>query len=381
MSELNQTPAASRVHIAFFGLRNAGKSTLVNAFTGQELAIVSATAGTTTDPVSKAMEIAPLGPCLITDTAGLDDEGTLGELRVKRSLDVLQTTDIAVWVETPGEDGRWRERVEAICRRQGIAFVVYHRGDEVAALGAKVAAIKVESDGPGLLDGLVRPGDEVVCVTPIDAAAPRARLILPQVQVIRACLDIHALCTVMQVEEFERFAAAGRTCALVITDSQAFAKVSAAMGRASAMAKVPLTSFSVLFARQKGDLVEFSDGLRALKRLKEGDTVIISEACTHRGQCDDIGSRRIPAAVTRLSGVQHLNFVFSSGSTFNADTMRSLATHAALIVHCGACMLTRRALQARIALAKAAKVPIVNYGLVLAAAAGLGEVRSSGVID
>lgn len=362
MSELNETPSANRVRIAFFGLRNAGKSTLVNAFCGQEVSIVNGTPGTTTDPVSKAMEILPLGPCLITDTAGLDDEGELGEQRVAKTLAVLDATDVAVWVGD-GFD-RWRDRFR-------VPVIEFARGDSVEALKAKIAAIRLDEQAPGLLDGLVARGDRVVCVCPIDSSAPKGRLILPQVQLLRACLDLGAVALVCQPDELAGVLAATPAVALVVTDSQAFGKVRDIVA-ASALPSVRLTSFSILFARQKGDLEEFKNGLGAIRALKEGDTVIISEACTHRRQCEDIGAVKIPKAVMKLSGRSNLNFIFSSGATFNPDTMRSLGTHAALIVHCGGCMLTRRQLLDRIAKAKAAHVPIVNYGIVLAAASGIG---------
>lgn len=383
MSALDETPGANRAHIVFFGLRNAGKSTLVNEFCNQPLAIVSEVPGTTTDPVSKAMEIAPLGPCLITDTAGLDDVGTLGEMRVKKSLEALEKADVAVWV-TDGvtDDSAYRARIEECCRRRHIAFFVYRRGDDVDALRERVAKVELSEAAPPLLAGLVKSGDLVICVTPIDGSAPKGRLILPQVQVLRECLDLHAFAIVCQVEELPAaLAAAKMPVALVVTDSQVFAKVRSVLAEVVSEKRPPLTSFSILLARQKGDLAEFRAGLKAVRALKDGDMVIISEACTHRRNCEDIGEKKIPAAVMKLSGAKHLNFVFSSGPTFNADTMRSLSTHAGLIVHCGGCMLTRRALLSRIAQAQAAKVPIVNYGMLLAAASGMTEVSADGLVD
>ena len=203
MGSLNDTPRANRIHVAFFGLRNAGKSTLVNAFTGQSLAIVSDVPGTTTDPVSKAMEILPLGPCLVTDTAGLDDVGALGEQRVRKTLDVLATTDVAVWVwgETTDESSPWYREFRAACAERHVAVLVYRRGEPVEELKRKVAAIPLSDDAPGLLEGVVGTGDRVICVCPIDESAPKGRLILPQVQVIRDCLDRHLPCTVCQPDE------------------------------------------------------------------------------------------------------------------------------------------------------------------------------------
>ena len=385
MALLNETPQANRVRIAFFGLRNAGKSTLVNAFTGQDLAIVSDTPGTTTDPVSKAMEILPLGPCLITDTAGLDDEGELGELRVKKTLGVLAITDIAIWVETPHDADRvdLRELFLGECRRRNVVVLDYRRGDSVNELKQKIAGIKLADVVPGLLDGLVEKGDRVICVCPIDESAPKGRIILPQVQLIRDCLDRHATSIVCQPAELEeelkvesaKCKVEGETMqrkALVVTDSQAFGEVR----RAVEGHDVRLTSFSILFARQKGDLAEFLKGVVAVKNLKDGDTVLIAEGCTHHRQCNDIGAVKIPKALTKLSGGKRLNFVFSSGATF------SLREHAnvSLVVHCGGCMLTRREVLRRIDSAKEAGVPIVNYGILLAAANGLSDVSEIGIV-
>ncbi|MBQ2624137.1 MAG: 50S ribosome-binding GTPase [Kiritimatiellae bacterium] len=382
---MNETPQANRVRIAFFGLRNAGKSTLVNAFTGQDLAIVSDTPGTTTDPVSKAMEILPLGPCLITDTAGLDDEGELGELRVKKTLGVLEITDIAIWVETPHDTDRadLRELFLGECRRRNVVVLDYRRGDSVDELKRKIADIKLVDVVPGLLDGLVEKGDRVICVCPIDESAPKGRIILPQVQLIRDCLDRHATSIVCQPAELEEElkvesakckveGEATRRKTLVVTDSQAFGEVR----RAVAGRDVRLTSFSILFARQKGDLAEFLKGVAAVKNLKDGDTVLIAEGCTHHRQCNDIGAVKIPKALAKLSGGKKLNFVFSSGATFGLSDRSGIA----LVVHCGGCMLTRREVLRRIDCAKEAEVPIVNYGILLAAASGMTDVSESGIV-
>ena len=374
MALLNETPQANRVRIAFFGLRNAGKSTLVNAFTGQDLAIVSDTPGTTTDPVSKAMEILPLGPCLITDTAGLDDEGELGELRVKKTLGVLEITDIAIWVETPHDADRadLRELFLGECRRRNVVVLDYRRGDSVDELKRKIADIKLVDVVPGLLDGLVEKGDRVICVCPIDESAPKGRIILPQVQLIRDCLDRHATSIVCQPAELPAALDRAGAGALVITDSQAFGEVRRAVeGR-----DVRLTSFSILFARQKGDLAEFLKGVAAVKNLKDGDTVLIAEGCTHHRQCNDIGAVKIPKALAKLSGGKKLNFVFSSGATFGLSDRSGIA----LVVHCGGCMLTRREVLRRIDCAKEAGVPIVNYGILLAAANGLSDVSEIGIV-
>ena len=398
MALLNETPQANRVRIAFFGLRNAGKSTLVNAFTGQDLAIVSDTPGTTTDPVSKAMEILPLGPCLITDTAGLDDEGELGELRVKKTLGVLEITDIAIWVETPHDADRadLRELFLGECRRRNVVVLDYRRGDSVDELKRKIADIKLTDVVPGLLDGLVEKGDRVICVCPIDESAPKGRIILPQVQLIRDCLDRHATSIVCQPAELEEeLKVESAKCkvegeamqrkTLVVTDSQAFGEVR----RAVEGYDVRLTSFSILFARQKGDLAEFLKGVAAVKNLKDGDTVLIAEGCTHHRQCNDIGAVKIPKALAKLSGGKKLNFVFSSGTGFSLESHSSQlfapgtkhqAPSTSLVVHCGGCMLTRREVLRRIDCAKEAGVPIVNYGILLAAASGMPDVSENGVV-
>ena len=377
MAELNETPRANRVHIAFFGLRNAGKSTLVNAFTGQQVAIVSDVAGTTTDPVSKAMEILPLGPCLITDTAGLDDVGELGELRIKKTLDVLATTDIAVWVRGV-RDGNTdftdstdcHELFLGECRKRGVVVIEYKKGEDVEELKKKIAAVRIEEKAPGLLDGLVEKGDRVLCVCPIDGSAPKGRLILPQVQVIRECLDRHATVTVCQPEELRRETEdESRRPDLVITDSQVFGSVNQTI-KQSNNRTIRLTSFSVLFARQKGDLGEYAKGLEAIRQLKDGDTVLVAEGCTHHRQCNDIGTVKIPKALEKLSG-KKLKFEFASGGAFWDGRTRDERLKTALVVHCGGCMLTRREMLRRIALAKEAGIPIVNYGLLLAMASGI----------
>ena len=378
MAELNETPRGNRIHIAFFGLRNAGKSTLVNAFTGQQIAIVSDVPGTTTDPVSKAMEILPLGPCLVTDTAGLDDEGELGEMRVEKTLKVLETTDIAVWVwgdaSSLKRKGFRFPTFEDECKKRNVVLLEYRRGDSVEELKRKIAAVKLEEKVPGLLDGLVEKGDRVVCVCPIDESAPKGRLILPQVQVIRECLDKGAVVTVCQPEAFEKFGGLEVSkFSLVVTDSQAFGEVSRHLSLQTS--KPRLTSFSVLFARQKGDLDEFVKGLKAIKGLKDGDRVLVAEGCTHHRQCNDIGTVKIPKAIEKLSG-KKLKFEFASGSGF-LDSCALLtsgkdsASPLKIVVHCGGCMLTRREMLRRIALAKEAGIPIVNYGLLLAMANGI----------
>ena len=378
MADLNDTPRGTRVHIAFFGLRNAGKSTLVNAFTGQPIAIVSDVPGTTTDPVSKAMEILPLGPCLITDTAGLDDVGALGQMRVEKTLKVLETTDVAVWVSDGMQgmaDSAPCQAFRRACAALKVTVLEFRRGDSIEGLKRKVAAVKMEDEPPALLEGLVGRGDRVLCVVPIDESAPKGRLILPEQQVIRDCLDRGAPVTVCQPEALSDGTVDLAPFRLVVADSQAFGEVRQAFlsfrrSRPSVSAEPRLTSFSILFARQKGDLGEYVKGLAALSSLKDGDTVLIAEGCTHHRQCNDIGTVKLPKAVCKLTG-KDLSFAFAAGGAFWEEGARTTFARPALVIHCGGCMLTRREVLRRIGVARAAGIPIVNYGMVLAAANGL----------
>ena len=381
MAGLNETPKGDRIHIAFFGLRNAGKSTLVNAFTRQDVAIVSDVAGTTTDPVSKAMEILPLGPCLVTDTAGLDDVGELGGKRVEKTLSVLATADIAVWVDgeaapRSSTENLFRKRFDDECRRRGVAVLEYRRGESVDALRARIAALRIVDMPPGLLDGIASPKDRIVCVCPIDESAPKGRLILPQVQLIRECLDIGAWCAVCQPREL-RDALRELRCSLVVTDSQAFGEVRRVLADMPPENRPALTSFSILFARQKGDLAEYLKGLAAIRSLKDGDRVLVAEGCTHHRQCNDIGTVKIPKALAKIAGRQ-LQFSFASGAAFGVSPG---ADAPALVVQCGGCMLTRREVLRRIGLCREACVPIVNYGMLLAAAHGLAGTRPDGLVE
>ena len=361
MAELNETPSGNRTHIAFFGLRNAGKSTLVNALTGQEIAIVSDVAGTTTDPVSKAMEILPLGPCLITDTAGLDDEGPLGEERVRRSLEVLEKTDVAVWVASDGDAGSAEEmRFDAACRARNVPVLKYRRGDSVEGLKAKIAGVKLAEAPRPLVADLVEPSDVVACVCPIDESAPKGRLILPQQQVVRELLDAGCAALVCQPAQLKAVLDRSGGVRFVVTDSQAFGEVARAVPP-----NVPLTSFSIVFARAKGDLAAYCAGAEAMKRLKDGDLVLIAEGCTHHRQCNDIGTVKLPKWLQAHAGCS-LRFEFASGNSFPDDLSRF-----ALVVQCGGCMLTRRAVQARISRCREAGVPIVNYGIAIAACHGI----------
>ena len=374
-----KSPSANRIRIAFFGRRNAGKSSLINALTAQNLAIVSDVPGTTTDPVSKAMELLPLGPCIVTDTAGLDDEGELGELRIKKSLAVLNVADIAVLaVPCAMEEGVVEARVREICRKRSIALVVARtKADEhpdfkagenevlvssvtglgVDALRDRIAAASPQEQSPRLVADLASRGDIVICVCPIDEAAPKGRLILPQQQVIRELLEIGAAAFVCQPQELKDYVAklGEKNIRFVITDSQAFGDVRDVLPRS-----VPLTSFSILFARQKGDLKTLCEGAAHIKNLEDGDRVLIAEGCTHRRQCGDIGSVKIPRWLEKYTG-KRLEFIFASGGDFPIDG----DAPPKLVVHCGGCMLTRRAVMARLFKCAELGIPVVNYGVAI----------------
>lgn len=392
MNALNETPSSERLHIAIFGRRNAGKSSLINAITGQGLAIVSDVPGTTTDPVSKAMELLPLGPVVLTDTAGLDDQGELGALRVKASLRHLERTDLAVLVLESGENPGPCEQdlVDRVKARSIPLVVVVNKVDRQrepgpalawaqqlscpvvmasAAKGENVDAVKqalVDAAPrslaePTILGDLVNPGDVVVLVVPIDKAAPKGRLILPQVMTIRDALDHDAMAMVVKERELRAcLDGLGRPPRLVVTDSQVFKKVAADTPRG-----VMMTGFSVLMARMRGNLDEFVVGARALETLRKGDRVLISEGCTHHKQADDIGTVQIPRWLRQMVGGD-LEFGFSSGFSFSED----FRTYK-LIIHCGACTLNRREVLYRQREARAAGIPMTNYGLVLAHVHGI----------
>lgn len=384
---LNATPSAERVHIGFFGRRNAGKSSVVNAVTGQELAVVSDVRGTTTDPVSKAMELLPMGPVLIIDTPGIDDEGALGELRVRKTKQVLNKTDVAVLVidctvgRTEAEDALIR-----IFEEKKINYVlVYNKCDllpektvpelepnaclvsatekiGIEALKETIGRLAATEDSKLRIVGdLIHPGDFVVLVVPIDTAAPKGRLILPQQQTIRDILEADAVSIVVKEFELkETLEHLGKRPAMVITDSQVFAKVSADTPR-----EIPLTSFSILMARYKGQLQGAVLGAAAIEKLQDGDTVLISEGCTHHRQCDDIGSVKIPRWLKNYTGKQ-LNFQFSSGVEFPDD----LSPYQ-LIIHCGGCMLNEREMKYRQKCAADQNVPFTNYGIAIAYMQGI----------
>lgn len=390
---MQDTPKGSRLHIAIFGRRNAGKSSLINALTSQDIALVSDVPGTTTDPVYKAMEILPIGPVMIIDTAGIDDVGDLGALRVERTMQVLNKTDLAVVVIEPeqGVSDFEREIVKEI-RKRGLpiagvvnkidlwpvtADVLSSWGSDLnlALLGIsaktgqgieelKRVMIKLAPDdweGPPLIGDLVSPGDTVVLVVPIDLAAPKGRLILPQVQTIRDLLDNDACAVVVKERELkEALEGLKNPPKLVVTDSQEFMKVGA-----DTPSEVQLTSFSILLARHKGDLETLVAGAKAIESLQPGDKVLISEGCTHHRQADDIGKVKIPRWLRQSVG-DELDFEWVSGGTFPPDIAKYK-----LIVHCGGCMLNRREMLYRLAMAREAGVPIVNYGLLIAHVHGI----------
>lgn len=393
MDNMNATPTSSRLHIAIFGRRNAGKSSLINAITNQRIALVSEVAGTTTDPVSKAMELLPIGPVVIIDTAGLDDVGPLGELRVQRTYDVLNRTDLAVLV-IDGEKGltQFEEDILQRIKEKNIPVVgVVNKADKAAYTAEQLKEwqnrLKLElietsaTTGEGieqlkmaiirhapyddrelsLVGDLINPGDFVVLVVPIDKAAPKGRLILPQQQVIRDILDNDAMAVVTKEYELrETLEHLGKKPRLVITDSQVFQKVAADTPR-----DILLTSFSILFARYKGDLIELAKGAKAIKSLRPGDRVLIAEGCTHHRQSDDIGTVKIPRWLRQIAGGD-LQFQWSSGLTLPEDLAQFK-----LIVHCGACMLNRREMLYRLSQAKGKGVPMVNYGVLIAYVLGI----------
>ncbi|MST67159.1 [FeFe] hydrogenase H-cluster maturation GTPase HydF [Lachnospiraceae bacterium BSM-380-WT-5A] len=389
---LNDTPSGERVHIGFFGRRNAGKSSLVNAVTGQELAVVSQTRGTTTDPVSKAMELLPVGPVVIIDTPGFDDEGALGELRVRKTRQVLNRTDVAVLVADSTEGLKECDReLIALFRQKEIPYLIaWNKCDllteipeesaseiyvsateriHIEELKEKIARLgKTEENKLMLVGDLIHPGDLVVLVIPIDKAAPKGRLILPQQQVIRDILEAEAAAVcVKEYELRETLDKFREPPALVITDSQVFAKVSA-----DVPPEIPLTSFSILMARYKGLLDMAVRGVAAVEKLQDGDTVLIAEGCTHHRQCDDIGSVKIPRWLKNYTG-KKLNIELCSGREFPDDLSKY-----ALIIHCGGCMLNEREVRYRMKCAADQQVPITNYGIAIAYMQGILK-RSIGI--
>ena len=384
---LNEKVSAERLHIAFFGLRNAGKSSVVNAVTNQELSVVSDVKGTTTDPVKKAMELLPIGPVVIIDTAGIDDEGELGSLRVEKTRKILNKTDVAVLV-VDALKGKRQEDLNLIedFKKRNIPYIVaFNKCDLIAEkqelneneiyVSAKENIninelknligkfSKTESEEKTLLGDIINQNDTVVLVTPIDSSAPKGRLILPQQQTIRELLDIGATVVVTKDTELEEtLQKLKNPPTLVITDSQAFKKVSAIVPE-----NVELTSFSILFARYKGELWGAVNGADELDNLQDGDYVLISEGCTHHRQCGDIGTEKLPNWIKNYTK-KAINFDFTSGSDFPEDLKKYK-----LIIHCGACMLTEREMKSRIAISGEQQVPISNYGIIIAKINGILE--------
>lgn len=384
---LNETVSAERIHIGFFGLRNAGKSSLVNAVTGQDLAVVSDVKGTTTDPVKKAMELLPLGPVVIIDTPGIDDEGELGELRVKKAKRILAQIDVAVLV-VDATRGLQKEDNNLIIlfEEKKIPYIIaYNKADllerypETKENSVWVSAeeknniyelkemlahlLKGKENNKRIVSDLLSEGDKVVLVVPIDSAAPKGRLILPQQQTIRDILDSGCTAIVCRDSELkETLDSLKEMPKLVITDSQVFEKVEKDIPR-----EVMLTSFSILFARYKGELSELVKGATKLKELKVGDKVLISEGCTHHRQCNDIGTVKIPKWIEEYTG-KNINFEFTSGGEFPEDLSKY-----DLIVHCGGCMLNEKEMKYRIEKARESEVPMVNYGVAIAQMHGILE--------
>ena len=386
---MNQTPASERVHISFFGRRNAGKSSVINAITGQDLAIVSSVKGTTTDPVYKTMELLPLGPVMIIDTPGIDDEGELGALRVKKSYQVLNKTDIAILIvdSTTGKTDADYALISRFIHKKIPYLIVYNKIDlltdqevydlafstrkeevmvSVAAnmniheLKEKIASMKPEdSHKYPLIGDLINPEDLVILVVPIDKAAPKGRLILPQQQTIRAVLERGGLSLVVRDTELKStldlFRSQGIKPKLVVTDSQAFARVSK-----DTPEDITLTSFSILFSRYKGELDAQLLGVNALSTVKDGDRILISEGCTHHRQCDDIGTYKLPKWIREYTGKEPV-FEFTSGTEFPDDV-----TSYKMVIHCGGCMLNEREMKYRIACCQDQNVPITNYGIAIA---------------
>lgn len=391
---MNQTPASERVHISFFGKRNAGKSSVINAVTGQDLAIVSSVMGTTTDPVYKTMELLPLGPVMVIDTPGIDDEGELGALRVRKSYQVLNKTDIAILV-IDSTAGKGEEELELIHRfhKKGIPYlIIYNKidllstekikdlamsvrtgevlvsasdGMNIQELKEKIASLKPEDTHKyPLIQDLIYPLDLVILVVPIDKAAPKGRLILPQQQTIRDILERGALSLVVRDTELkstlDHFLAQGVCPKLVVTDSQAFARVSKAVPE-----NITLTSFSILFSRYKGELEIQLKGIAALSSIEDGDRILIAEGCTHHRQCGDIGTCKMPEWIRNYTGKKPV-FEFTSGTEFPDDV-----SSYKMVVHCGGCMLNEREMKYRIACCQDQGVPITNYGILIAQVTGI----------
>ena len=382
MSDLNSTVSANRTHIGFFGLRNAGKSSVVNAITNQDMSLVSDIKGTTTDPVKKSMEILPIGPVVIVDTPGMDDEGTLGELRIKRTLEVLKTIDMAVLVvdASIGLQKVDQDLILMFKENKLPYFIVYNKSDlikekkELSVNEIYVSALKKENikelkellasvakkqEEKTIIGDLIEPNDVVVLAIPVDQSAPKGRLILPQQLVLRDVLDHHAIGVTCQVEELDETLKKVNP-KLVITDSQAFNKVSKIVDKS-----IHLTSFSILMARLKGSLSTVLEGANQLDHLQDGDCILISEGCTHHRQCGDIGTDKLPKWILEYTK-KNLSFEFTSGHGFKEDLSKY-----SVVIHCGACMLNEKEVQSRVKECKKQHVPFTNYGITIAKMNGI----------
>lgn len=391
MGMMSEAPSSERVHIGFFGIRNAGKSSVVNAVTGQNLSVISDTPGTTTDPVKKAMEISPIGPCVVIDTPGFDDVGSLGEMRVAKTRETLRRVDVAVLVVDGTRGIRQKDReLEEIFRSRRIPYIIaVNKADltgngegpdaETAGTGNSVQISvsaktgwhikelkdligrlgKAKISSVGLLDGLIEPGDLFVLVIPQDASAPKGRLILPEQMTIHEVLDHQSMALCCQPPELEQtlafLAKSGKKVRMVITDSQAFREVSAVVPK-----ETPLASFSILMARYKGVLKEAARGVRAVDTLKDGDKVLMSEGCTHHRQCQDIGTVKIPGWLRKYTG-KDISIETSSGFGFPED----LSPYH-MVIHCGGCMLNEKEVRSRMLQAEEQGVPFTNYGITIA---------------
>ncbi len=392
---MHKTPNADRKHITIFGDTNSGKSSLFNKILGVDVAIISNQKGTTTDPISKAMELIPYGPIVLTDTAGLNDETALGTLRVQKTLDTILRTDLAVYtIDIANYNAEEFAKTTNIFKKYNIPYiVVYTKADIHSKTNIDMAiekhntkvflALSVNDENSinnlketiiqelnkldnqeekGLLDGLVDYGDTIALVMPIDSEAPKGRLILPQAKIIREALDKHIICIATEVDTLEKSLKENKNIKLVITDSQAFKEVEKIVPNS-----INLTSFSILIARQKGDLKVLIDGLKAIESLKNNDKILIAEACTHTKNHEDIGTVKIPNMLKKLTG-KNLEFDFSNGKEYRVDL-----SNYALVIHCGGCMITKKEMTNRILTAKSFETPIINYGVFLAYGIGILE--------
>lgn len=383
--DLNSTVNAQRLHIGFFGTVNSGKSSLVNALTGQKLSIVSDTKGTTTDPVQKAMELLPIGPVVVIDTPGLDDGTELGKLRIERTMQMLRKTDIAVIVtDTSKKDGETKSFIEKVkekgipfvlvrnkcdlaeddAERNDVLFVSAKTGKNIDELKKRIAeSIPATKAEKRIVSDLLKKGDAVILVTPIDESAPKGRLILPQQQTIRDILDIGGICITVQPNELtSSLSLLKEPPRMVICDSQVFGYVDSVVPK-----DIALTSFSILFARYRGNFEQLIRGVNAIDRLKDGDTVLISEGCTHHRQCGDIGTVKLPGWLKKYTG-KELNFRLTSGGEFPEEL-----SGIALVVHCGGCMLNAKELSGRLENCEADGVNVTNYGIAIAKMHGILE--------